>query len=205
MKTEANDKQELILEAAIRRFSHFGVGKTTMTEIADDVALTKQSLAYYFADKQSLVIAVVELIINQYLQEVEQNCLTAASVEEALLQLTEIKKSFFERYYMLYLQNRNHDLKIGANELLNVKEKINASETNLLIRLLQRGMEKGEIRPIDVQKTSMLVLQTLTAFEVCLKSEKAFPDHQDFIEMNEKQKAVLHLFINGLKVAGANA
>ncbi len=45
MKPEVNDKLDAIIEAAIRRFSHFGIQKTNMTEIADDVALSKQALA----------------------------------------------------------------------------------------------------------------------------------------------------------------
>ncbi|HEU4470022.1 MAG TPA: TetR family transcriptional regulator, partial [Flavisolibacter sp.] len=60
-------KQEHIVEAAIRRFSHFGIAKTTMTEIADDLSLSKQSLFYYFPDKQSLVLAVREKLTENYL------------------------------------------------------------------------------------------------------------------------------------------
>lgn len=43
-------KREAIIEAAIKRFAHFGVGKTTMTEIGNDLSLSKASLYYYFPD-----------------------------------------------------------------------------------------------------------------------------------------------------------
>ena len=66
MKVEANVKQELIVDAAIRRFSHFGIAKTTLTEVAEDMAVSKQALSYYFADKQSLVNAVIEKITIEY-------------------------------------------------------------------------------------------------------------------------------------------
>ena len=121
MKPEISDKHELILEAAIRRFSHFGIQKTNMTEIADDVAMSKQSLSYYFPDKLFLVVAVVKQIVDSYLNDLEQKCKEAASVEEALLMYSEIKKTFFERYYMLYVQNYDADLKLGKTEIANVK------------------------------------------------------------------------------------
>jgi len=205
MKTDPNDKQGQILEAAIRRFSHFGVHKTTMTEIADDVALSKQALAYYFADKPSLIIAVVNLILDDYIEELAQNCRQAATVADGLLQLTELKRTFFERYYMLYLQTRNADLKIGTQEILNIRNKVRTREQDQIASLLSRGVERGEIKQVDVQETSALILETLGAFECSLKLDKLFPDHQDFLELIKKQKAVLHLFINGLKDTGTQA
>ncbi|RYZ16531.1 MAG: TetR family transcriptional regulator, partial [Chitinophagaceae bacterium] len=35
-----DQKRESILEAAIRRFAHFGVSKTTMNEIAADLSIS---------------------------------------------------------------------------------------------------------------------------------------------------------------------
>ena len=56
-------KREAIIEAAKKRFSHFGVGKTTMNEIADDLSISKASLYYYFPDKLNLYAAVLQTII----------------------------------------------------------------------------------------------------------------------------------------------
>ena len=66
MKVESHVKQEQIVEAAIRRFSHFGIAKTTLTEIADDLTITKQVLSYYFPDKQRLVEAVSVKLAMDY-------------------------------------------------------------------------------------------------------------------------------------------
>ena len=66
MKSETQVKQEQIVEAALRRFSHFGITKTTVTEVADDLAVTKQVLSYYFPDKQSLVEAAIDKLSSNY-------------------------------------------------------------------------------------------------------------------------------------------
>ena len=201
MKPEISDKHELILEAAIRRFSHFGIQKTNMTEIADDVAMSKQSLSYYFPDKLFLVVAVVKQIVDSYLNDLEQKCKEANSVEEALLMYSEIKKTFFERYYMLYVQNYDADLKLGKSEIANVRQTVREREMEIISNLIQKGIERGEIKSVDVTKTSGLVLDTIAAFECSVKVEKAIPEHADFLEMITKQKEVLHLLITGLKTA----
>jgi TetR/AcrR family transcriptional repressor of mexJK operon len=44
----ADVKRIKILEAATRRFAHFGMAKTTMSEIAKDLNFSKALLYYYF-------------------------------------------------------------------------------------------------------------------------------------------------------------
>ncbi len=55
-----NNKVNSILDAAMKRFGYYGLAKTTMSEIASDVGLSKASLYYYFADKDALFRAVVK-------------------------------------------------------------------------------------------------------------------------------------------------
>jgi AcrR family transcriptional regulator len=55
-----NEKVQMIIEASQRRFGLYGIEKTSMREIADDLKLSKASLYYYFPDKESLYKAVVE-------------------------------------------------------------------------------------------------------------------------------------------------
>lgn len=55
---ETDKKRELIIEGAIKRFIHYGINKTTMNEIAEDMSVSKPSLYYYFPDKTSLILGV---------------------------------------------------------------------------------------------------------------------------------------------------
>ena len=57
-------KRDAIIDAAEKRFSHFGVAKTTMNEIADDLSISKASLYYYFPDKLNLYAAVLKKLIE---------------------------------------------------------------------------------------------------------------------------------------------
>jgi AcrR family transcriptional regulator len=47
-------KKTQILDAAYKRFSHYGYSKTTMKEIASDLSMSKALLYYYFPDKSQL-------------------------------------------------------------------------------------------------------------------------------------------------------
>jgi TetR/AcrR family transcriptional regulator len=96
MQVGSNPKQEQIIRAALKRFSHFGIAKTTLTEVAEDLALSKQTLSYYFHDKQSLVRAVIEKLSTDYAKKLAEQIDASVSVEEGLVKLTEVKANFFE-------------------------------------------------------------------------------------------------------------
>ena len=80
-KDEMSVKHEHIVEAAIKRFSHFGIHKTTLAEIADDTGISKPSLFYYFNYKRILLEAVGRKIINEFLQGYEVVLKSAKSVD----------------------------------------------------------------------------------------------------------------------------
>jgi AcrR family transcriptional regulator len=54
--TAIPETRELIIDAANARFLHYGVNKTTMAEIADDVGMSAANLYRYFANKQDIAV-----------------------------------------------------------------------------------------------------------------------------------------------------
>jgi TetR/AcrR family transcriptional regulator len=60
---EQDKKKDQIIEAALNRFMHFGIPKTTMNEIADDLSISKALLYYYFPDKSSLTYEVANHLV----------------------------------------------------------------------------------------------------------------------------------------------
>ena len=116
MKTDGMLRQEHILEVAIKRFSHFGIQKTTLTEVADDLSMTKQALHYYFPDKQSLIAAVEEKITSDYIEGISEEINGALTTEEALLKLVNVRKRFFEKYFMLAEQVRKAEIKLSKKK-----------------------------------------------------------------------------------------
>ena len=197
VKIESEIRHAQIVEAAIRRFCHFGIQKTTLSEIADDLALSKQALYYYFPDKQTIMAAVSQKLANDYTQALHKISRDAVSVKDALIKLIKVKKSFFEKYFMLVgeAESAESPFKKSAGDW---KNRFNEEEIKMLKPIFEKGVATGELQPLDTAKTSALLLDTLYAFRKRV-NEKAVPDTHLIHEVFAKQLEVTELFYNGLK------
>ena len=197
---EADKKRKLILEGAIKRFSHFGINKTSMAEIAEDFSLSKPALYYYFPDKQNLILAVADRISNEYLESVERTFLEHSNQEEALMNLIELRRNFFQKYFMLHMDEDYSDAYLKDPAIIELMRNIKGRETGIIARGFRRGITLGEIREIDTIRTSELLLDTLRGLKSCMRSDKViFPDASTFEEVLNKQKEVARIFLYGIK------
>jgi TetR/AcrR family transcriptional repressor of mexJK operon len=197
MKLEVNIKQDQIIATALRRFSHFGISKSTLTEIADDLTISKQALAHYFPDKQSLVDAVIEKLTEEYTSRLKKEIEQSPSVSEALLKLTQVKGIFFEKYFMLLANTWQPDL-IHNKSYQSWRTSLVEKESGLLVRLFEQGVLMGELRPLNAAKTAQLLIDTISAFSQCVKDKAGLPGPEVFHEVLGKQKEVIKLFYEGL-------
>ena len=195
---ERTEKTEHIVDAAIKRFAHFGVHKTTLTEIADDLGITKQALAYYFPDKQALSEAVEHKIVTEFFALLSEHTAAAPNTEEAMLSMLEVKKSFFDKYAML-MQQVAPEMLANNSRIAESRRKVQTAVVAHIAGVLEQGIAKGELKPHDTQETSIVVYDTMAAYEHCFISKQAVPDPQTFADMCARQKAVLQLIIAGLK------
>jgi TetR/AcrR family transcriptional repressor of mexJK operon len=192
-------KPEQIVEVAIRRFSHFGIQKTNLSEIAVDLGVTKPALFYYFPDKASLVAAVEERIITEYFDALETQFTGASTVAVALLKLVEVRMSFLEKYFMLASRLEGADAPAGGKTIDEVKQNMQEREVELLARLFERGVNSGELKPLEPLKTAGLLLHTVSALAHCVRDKSIPPDQNAVRDVFLRQKEVLQLFYNGLK------
>lgn len=193
-------KQEQIVDAAIRRFTHFGIQKTNLSEIAVDLGISKPALFYYYPDKDTLVAAVEERIIREYIAAVEQQFSGTDTVRGALVKLLDVRMAFFEKYFMLSNRLERTDPAVVDSRMAQVKQTLRDQEGELLARLLERGMASGEVKSMDAAQTADLLLHTISALaQHCVRDRSLPPDHEMVKEVHQKQKQVLQLFYNGLK------
>ncbi|WP_423146141.1 TetR/AcrR family transcriptional regulator [Rubrolithibacter danxiaensis] len=198
--TETDRKRESIIEGAIKRFSHFGINKTTMAEIAEDLSVSKPALYYYFPDKQSVIIAVAEKIISEYLKDVENAFLQYPDTEEALIKLLNIRREFFQNYFMLHMGEEYSDAYLKDPGLILIMKQTRQREVSIVAESFRRGMENGQIKKMDAEKTAALLLDTLMGLRVSMRIEQLpFPDKTSFEELLNKQKDVARIFLNGIK------
>ncbi|HAL51791.1 MAG TPA: TetR/AcrR family transcriptional regulator, partial [Sphingobacterium sp.] len=98
----ADVKRIKILEAATRRFSHFGMAKTTMSEIAKDLNFSKALLYYYFPDKNSLYSAVFEYVIDKMIEDIEEVIDKGGDFEEIMMYSIDMRVKIINQYYNLF-------------------------------------------------------------------------------------------------------
>lgn len=201
MKPAVIIKHDHILEAAIKRFSHFGIKKTSLSEIADDLGISRPSLFYYFTDKNSLIQAVAQKLVTEFLQKIETAFLAARSVEEGLLKLTEVKRDYFKRYLLLAVQADAIEISNISSLLPTVIANAHQHLISLVSALLDRGMKERDIKKVDTEKTSLLIIDTLEAFEHRLKSCKSVIDSEEIDVLFARQQEVISLILNGLKTS----
>ncbi len=64
--------KEKILEEAMNLFAKKGYEATSMSEVADAVGVKKSSLYYFFDDKESLLVAVLEYVWGRLADDMEK-------------------------------------------------------------------------------------------------------------------------------------
>src|SRR5262249_46004408 len=78
------DKRQRILEAARKRFRHYGFKKTTMQEIARDAGVAVATLYRYFKDKDERLVAGTEAYVSRHRRQAEAILASEASAADKL-------------------------------------------------------------------------------------------------------------------------
>lgn len=199
---ETDKKRDVIIEGAIKRFMHYGINKTTMNEIAEDLSVSKPSLYYYFPDKNSLVLGVIDKIFTDYFEIIEKDKSSDISLEDRLGIFIEVKHRFFQKYYMLHLSGGSPDSSLNSDELKSHFLKMKKKNELFHADVFQAAIEKGEIAQTDVGKIAELYLESLAGItSLCIMhgNKELFPSKKEMKAMLEKQLSLSKIFIKGLQ------
>ncbi|CAM3730575.1 TetR/AcrR family transcriptional regulator [Sphingobacterium prati] len=197
----ADVKRIKILEAATRRFAHFGMAKTTMSEIAKDLNFSKALLYYYFPDKNSLYSAVFEYVIDKMIEEIEAVIDKGGNFEEIMMYSIDMRVKAINQYYNLFEYTMKM-VKELPDELEQVFQESYLREVEIIEKILQIGIDAGEIRVDDLNETARILLYSLFGMRMgILKDMKnmLFPTKEEFDHILSLQKKMMKIFLNGLR------
>ena len=162
------EKINAIIEIAQKLFGIFGFEKVTMHEIAEELNMSKASLYYYFHDKESLYIAVIEKEQGEFLSKITEQMVNIADPSEILREYAVKRLLFFHSLLNLgRLRSESfHNLKADINLVIhNFREK----EKDIIIRILDKGTRSGTFSKIDTTGTADLYLDLLRG--CCARSQ----------------------------------
>lgn len=202
MAQNADLKRYKILEAAKKRFSHFGLSKTTMAEIAQDLSFSKALLYYYYPDKNSLFTAVLEQALEDFNVRMNQLVDQGGNVTDLMLDLLQARIESIQEHYTLFEIGYNFRREIPP-ELDYVIKNSYDIEMKLLSRVLELGIKNNEIKVDDVDETSRLLLFSLYGMRFGVLKDLnwiVFPRKDEFQQILDMQQKMVLIFIEGLKI-----
>jgi len=197
----ADVKRIKILEVATRRFAHFGMAKTTMSEIAKDLNFSKALLYYYFPDKNSLYSAVFEYVIDKMIEEIEEVIDRGGNFEEIMMYSIDMRVKIINQYYNLFEYTMKM-VKELPDELERVFKESYLREVEIIEKILQLGVDAQEIHVDDLNETARILLYSLFGMRMgILKDMKnmLFPTKEEFDHILSLQKKMMKIFLNGLR------
>jgi AcrR family transcriptional regulator len=197
---DKSSRETLIIEAAQKRFGIYGVEKTSMREIAGDLKLSKASLYYYFPDKESLYIAVVEKEQEEFIARISERVLNIDDPEQLLREYANVRLVYFRT--LLNLSRLRFDsyseLKPAFRESIRTfKEK----EKDIIVKVFDKGLKLGIFSIRNTGLTALLFLDLLKGLRISVVNEKStlFIEQEEFDKLTEKTIAFTDIFIKGLK------
>ena len=156
----SRDKEELILQAARRRFAAYSYSKVTMDEIAEDIGMAKASLYYYFPTKEAIFRSVVQHEQEEFLARAKEVFAHNGSADNKMIEYVQLRLKLTERLSNLSQihQQAWHEVKPIFNELFKTFVQ---HELHYVTQILQEGRKSGEFRLEEPKKIASMILHVL--------------------------------------------
>ena len=197
---DKSNKADLIIEAAQKWFGLYGIEKTSMREIADDLKLSKASLYYYFPDKESLYVAVIEKEQNEFLSLVSESITKGADPEEILRKYSVKRLSYFRT--LLNLSRLRLDTYSDLKPVIKETRKaFREKEKEILLKIFRMGMKRGVFHIDDPDKSASLFLDILKGLRILVVNDKntMIIEQEEYDTLLENTVEFTEVFIKALK------
>jgi len=194
------NRESHIIEVAQRRFGIYGIEKTSMREIANDLKLSKAALYYYFPDKVSLYKAVVSKEQDEFIRTFAGKTTEILDPEQFLKEYAEIRLQYFKKLMNLSRLRLEafSDLKPVLKDIvLSFRER----EKEIIINAFESGIRKGIFKIHDTDQTASLFLDLLKGLRVSVVNDKSslFIEQEEFDRLLSNTLAFTEIFIKGIK------
>jgi AcrR family transcriptional regulator len=192
-----------ILSAAQTRFGMYGLEKTTMREIAEELNLSKGALYYYFSDKEHLYKAVVEKEQDEFITLFRNTIEMMDSPEEMLFEYIKIRSEHFRTLVNLS-RFRMNDFWLMKPIMESTWHAFHAKEVEIIETIFNLGIKSHLFKMDNANELAELFLDLLKGLRHSeLKNKELFfLDQSTYEILLHKTNLLLKLFINGLKYNG---
>jgi len=189
-----DDTAKEILNAASRRFLHYGYKKTTMSEIAQDCNMSTGNLYRYFSSKLDIVEVIIAILRSDLLKH-----LRTIANEPDKTPAEKIRNLFLYRFRFSYERFHNNPKAFELSNVL-IEERPHLAidwqknERLIIAEILEMG---NQDRSFDVQDTDAIakVLQD----SVYRFTTPAIFYEGEFDDLSNEFDGVINFLLDGLK------
>lgn len=196
--TNLDDTAKQILDAASRRFLHYGYGKTTMSEIAQDCNMSTGNLYRYFPSKLDIAEMFVRVLRREQVAQLREVA-DAPDMSPA-----EKLRAYFMRKYSLAYERFHAKPKAYelSSELLAARPKIaiewESAEGRVLAEILIQGDEDGSFAVDNPGETAKILQDAGYRF-----TSPAVFHEGEFEELAAELNGVIDLILDGFAFRAA--
>jgi len=199
------DKKQQIVQTALRRFAHYGFSKTTMSEIAADMGITKANLYYYYPDKNALmkdVLAHMSDRING--QEMAIVRRYDGDLLETIDRLLQLRADYVREYYVLHISESLEWIK--GEGVRDVVKSFHQRDIDVVEALFASAARAGEVVLEDAGRAAAVFVEILRGLSLIREAADLLtgmptPDRVDDIVRSQRE-AARFIFANKMVANG---
>ena len=190
---EKDSIREQIVQAAKKRFSHFGYAKTTMAEVATDCAMSPGNLYRFYPGKLDIAEAIATEDYTRHLDHMRKLAVTPG--KDARQRLHDLLFEELRRtYHKLEKDPRAYEMALViSRERPEFANWMLAEERKILVELMVEAERRGEFVPEDKEFTAEMIQAATMKFRYPqLWSKLTLP------KLERELEGVLKLMVDGL-------
>jgi AcrR family transcriptional regulator len=198
--SQDQEKTDLILETARKRFALYGFDKTTMREIADDLNMSKGSLYYYFPDKENLYRAIIYKEHELFIRMIQTELATTSDPAVALRKVINIRLDLF--HSLVNLSRSRLDNMPGIHQFMKEMScTLRLQEKQIICDILSKGVKDGIFFIQEIDDMADLLLDLLKGLRMAMLKEitTSFRVVEEYENTSKKVIMLADLFIKAIR------
>lgn len=168
MLSQSEIKYNTMMEKAEELFIQFGYKAVSMDQIADASGISKMTIYKHFSTKEDLFLNILYSMVDKVYKDMEEQIEKAEGTLEKIDVLFKLNTDYSKQYSLALYKDILDNQRILEIMMLEKKRMMEA----MLSNILRNGMERGDIRKIDVSFVANILnalLQGLTKdlYSIC--------------------------------------
>lgn len=159
------DRRKMILDAASQSFAQFGYKATTMELVAKIANVGKGTIYTFFSNKDELFDEILSLALKEMIRALEQGIKEEDTFAQNLFRVMDLLMEFRAKHELFVkLAQENRD--VGTQQAMDGLMRMENIALDYISRELDKGIQKGEIKPCDSKAAAYIMFKMYIALAV---------------------------------------